>query len=245
LLAVLWLPLFALITPVLAESPFPGQTFGYSNPPADVAALTVERTSSPRNRSDRPILVKGNPLIDPSEPSFIFFSTGNDCLDTEIYPVIAAFENGQWNTISFPGAARHIWSHVYRSYPDGERMYAISRSHCESGGPEIYIYRSSDAGRTWTVASIAIHYLSHFLSLRMEPDGSGEIIVQSDNDADPVGGHHVYRTSDWGDRWSEPVFSKTILAPPAQGGEYFSEYVPVPKLMDDIAGEYAKHRELR
>lgn len=245
----------------LAQPPFPGQTFRYSHPPADVQALTEDRANAPRNRSDLPIVVKGQPS-DPSDPSFIFFSTGNDCLDTEIYPVIAVYQNGAWNTISFPGARNHFWSHVYppSPYEDGRHMYAVSRSYCgEPGG--IYIYHSADGGQLWTVSSIKMHYLSHFLALRMEPDGTGEIIVQSDNDPDPFGGHHVYRTLDWGDSWTEPEFSATVLAPAVRPSEYIGlemipelvrtgrltrpDYVPIPRIMESIAAEYARSRERR
>lgn len=244
-----------------AESPFPGQTFTYSYPPADVEALTADRADAPRNRSDLPIVVKGR-SSDLSDPSFIFFSTGNDCLFTDVYPVIAVYKGGEWNTISFPGARNHFWSHVYplSPYEHGEHMYAISNSYCGDPGGT-YIYHSADGGRSWTVSSIRMHYLSHFLSLRMEADGTGEIIVQSDNDPDPVGGHHVYRTLDWGDSWSEPEFSETILAPPARPSEYVvpetipelvragrftrPAYVPIPAIMESIAAEYARHRERR
>lgn len=248
------LPATFTIPLAAAESPFPGQTFTYSYPPLDVDTLTAARDNAVQIRSDLPILINGIPS-DLSTRSFIFFSTGNDCQFTNVYPVIAVHEGGQWNTIPFPGAKNHFWSHVYRSYPDGERMYAISSYHCgEPGG--IYIYHSEDAGKSWTVASIRMYYLSHFVSLRIEPDGTGEIIVQSDNDADPVGGHHVYRTSDWGESWSEPEFSSTILAPPVRPGDNLtrsmldsvvraaittpSRNVPVPRLMEDISNDYAR-----
>lgn len=137
-------------------------------------------------------------------------------------------------------------------------MYAVSYSYCgEPGG--IYIYHSADAGQSWTVATIRNHYLSRFLTLRMEPDGTGEIIVESDNDPDPVGGHHVYRTFDWGDNWSEPEFSETMLAPPARPAAYIGPEmipemvrsgrfarppnVPIPTIMESIAAEYARRRE--
>jgi hypothetical protein len=243
----------------LAESPFPGQTFTYSWPPADIVALTTDRTNAPRNRNDKPIVVKGW-TTDLSDPSFIFFSTGNDCQNTDVYPVIAAYDTGEWNTISFPGARNHYWSHVYlpSPYEDSEHMYAISSPYCGDPGG-IYIYHSANGGQSWTVSSVRMHYLSRFLSLRMAPDGTGEIIVQSSNDPDPVGGHHVYRTTDWGETWSDPEFSETILSPPVLPGEYLtqarvndifradlvapSRYIPIKEIMDDIADQHAMHRQ--
>lgn len=217
-------------SPSSAASPFPAQTFTYSNPPAEVAARISDRAGG-RPHGEAPIVVSRGA----SAASFVFFSTGNDCLISRVYPVIAVFENGRWNTIVFEGAKNHFWSQVYRSYPDGEHMYALSRSSCGDPGGEIYVYRSSDAGRSWKVSSVTVHYLSRFVALRMARDGTGEITVEADLDAGLPGGHHVYRTSDWGDTWAEAEFSETMLLFPDLPGNYASEDVPIEVSMKRIA----------
>jgi hypothetical protein len=161
-------------------------------------------------------------------------------MEGEIFPVIAVFDGNEWNTIPFPDAQNHYWSHVYRPYSD-DNMYAISQASCGDPGA-IYIYRSADRGRSWTVSTIRKpYYLAYFFSLRIEPDGSGEIIVRTYNDADPIGGHHVYRTTDLGDTWSEPEFSPTILQEEIRPGYYSLENVPIPQLMEEISDLYAPY----
>ena len=239
-----WRALTLLLTPLAAagadgDAAIEGKVFTYTE--LDVAALTEARAERPRNRSDLPISVPGRKDED---PSFIFFSTGNDCQDTDIFPVIAVFREGEWNTVAFQGGPfrNHFWSHVYPFYSDDRKFYAVSESNCAGGGPEVLIYRSMDGGRSWYVSLIPKHYMSHFLTLRIAADGSGEVIVQSYNDADPVGGHHVYRTYDWGHSWSDPEFSPTLLTPPTTPGFYRSEYVPIVTLMQGVADAYERRR---
>jgi hypothetical protein len=64
--------------------------------------------------------------------------------------LIAVYDGSEWNTISFPLAVNHSWTHVYPSspYENQELMYAISSYYCGDPGA-IYIYRSADRGRSW------------------------------------------------------------------------------------------------
>jgi hypothetical protein len=148
--------------PSLAAAPFPGQTFTYSNPRAEVAARISDRAK--RSPSDAPIIV----WKDESAASFVFFSMGNDCLSSDIYPVIAVLENSRWNTIVFEGAKNHFWSHVYRSYPMASTCTrylappaatpAVRSSWRPTwkrlpGGQ--HVYRTSDWGDTWAEAEFA------------------------------------------------------------------------------------------
>ena len=146
-----------------------------------------------------------------------------------------------WQTVSFDSELfeSHIWQSVYESYFDRARVYAISVSQCEGGSAELFVYRSADGGTSWRVTEIQKHYTASFLSLRFESDGSGELIVQTKNDADPIGGHHVYRTADWGETWSNPSFSETILRPPIYQHYYHRDYVPVTTHMNNISKRFA------
>ena len=181
-------------------------------------------------------------------------------MDSEVYPVIAVYRDGSWNTIPFPGARNHTWSPVYRVYDNRDLMYALSSGYCGDPYGQLYLYRSIDGGESWTVSLVRMpYYLAQFLSFRMEPDGSGEIIVQTVNDADPIGGHYVFRTTDFGDNWSEPEFSKNTLMIPVRPDDYVTsnmmvsitqafatarDQLPVTKILEDIAAEYETYRQL-
>lgn len=232
------------IVPVLLCSEFAsgelpdGMKFELDQPPLDVAAATSKRDAGGRNRSDVPILIMGQTI---EESSFVFFSTGADCQDGDVRPAIARFRDGEWRTVAFAGVnfTSHIWLSVYESYVDRDRLYAISVSQCEGGSAELFVYRSADGGTIWSVTAIKKYYLAEFLSLRIESDGLGELIVRTKNDADPVGGHHVYRTADWGATWSDPSFSETVLRPPIYQHYYFKDYVPVTTHMNNISKRFS------
>lgn len=223
----------------LASGDLPdGMSFELDRPPLDVAAATAKRDGGGRNRSDVPILIFGRTI---EENSFVFFSTGADCQDGDVRPAIARFRDGVWKTVSFDSVffISHIWQRVYESYFDKDRLYAISVSQCEGGSAELFVYRSADGGTSWSVTAIRKYYTANFLSLRIEPDGIGELIVQTKNDADPIGGHHIYRTADWGATWSDPSFSETILRPPVYQHFYYSDYIPVTTHMNNISKRFA------
>ena len=218
----------------------PDKVFVFDSPPYEIRG--EEPTRSTRLGSDGPIVLRSR-----SEEmgKLVFFSTEGDCQHTLVHPVVAVFRNGEWNTVSFDAQAfrSHRWTHVYRTYYEKSPIYGVSRAYCGDNGAEVFIYRSFDHGTSWQVSSISMHYLSSFLTLRMESDGNGEIIVRSDNDPDPVGGHHVYRTTDWGATWSAPVFSESILVPPLTTPDYRAPYVSPARVMQGITAEHERSQD--
>lgn len=118
------------------------------------------------------------------------------------------------------GFAQHGWIDGFISY-DRKHIWAITDTIVESPSWDFNVVHSADGGATWVVAS-TLHkpyYLAGFSSLRMRPDGSGELyLLYEDNPANPVGpvpvGYYVYTTKDWGNSWSSSVHVPDILQRP-------------------------------
>ena len=224
-----------LSTVALSDARLPDKVHVFDTPMFDVEA----DSQSTHSNYFKPIVLNSR-----SEEigQLVFFSRSGDCQHVHVHPVIAVFRNGVWNTVSFdaPAFRSHHWTHVYRTYYQQSPIYGISRAYCGDSGAEIFIYRSFDHGTSWEVSGISMHYLSNFLTMRIESDGKGEIIVESNHDPGPAGGHRVYTTTDWGATWSQPVFSESILSARVEGTQNQNPPVSAAQVMLSITEEYKR-----
>jgi hypothetical protein len=176
-------------------------------------------------------------------PRFVFFSIGGDCADGNVRPVIAVFRDGEWNSIKFdnPEFRSHRWTHVYQPADIQAPIYALSRVNCADSGDEIFVYRSFDSGVSWRVSRISVYYMADFLSIRIDEQGSGEIMMQVARDYTPVAGQYVFRTSDWGATWAAPEFRPSLLGPAAEpdGAGRSTAYDAIQWISEDYAKRHS------
>jgi len=142
--------------------------------------------------------------------------------DTGVRPAIVLVREGRYETVE-PGDERFEnqgWIRAYAS-ADRQHYWAVLDGVIESPSWELNIVHSADRGATWVaVAPLRKpYYLAAFHSLRMRPDGSGELIVLHEDDpANPISnvpaGYYSYATRDWGHSWSSPVHVPDILLGP-------------------------------
>jgi hypothetical protein len=113
--------------------------------------------------------------------------------------------------------------------------------NCADSGDEIFVYRSIDSGVSWRVSRISVYYMADFLSIRIDEQGSGEIMMQVARDNTPVAGQYVFRTSDWGATWAAPEFRPSLLGPAAEpdGAGRSTAYDAIQWISEDYAKRHS------
>ncbi|MFA6245008.1 MAG: hypothetical protein WC655_28955, partial [Candidatus Hydrogenedentales bacterium] len=136
-------------------------------------------------------------------------------------PVILTWCGDEW-WITETGLYTYYWDDVWTT-ADRSRLWTVLESNCGDPGGEALILFSSDAGWTWkTLSQVEFgHYQDHYETLRMAPDGRGEMVVswykelsgscrlekdaQSEEPHRNCFGLDLFHTNDWGSTWEKPI----------------------------------------
>jgi len=200
------------------STPAPPPTPAVAVRPAPVSALKSKQVGS----------VERLPLD--SYPRFAFLPRDrrpgiifvNSERDNGVSPSIVIVREGRYEVVELADERfeNHGWVQGYAS-SDHHHFWAITDSVVESPSWELHIVHSADGGTTWVAAEPLRkpYYLAAFHTLRMRPDGSGELILLHQDDAsNPISnvpaGYYAYATRDWGNSWSAPVHIPDILQGP-------------------------------
>jgi len=123
-------------------------------------------------------------------------------------------KNHHWNVFHFntDHLDRHYWVGVFIA-SDLPYIWGIAEYGYGDQGERLEIIMSADYGETFChVASLLKpHYSAEFRAFHMNQKGYGQLVIYNE-ESSFHSGYYIYKTSDWGNSWSQPDYAPDILS---------------------------------